>query len=292
MKNKIFCALVLLACALTTTNLTAQSKKSTYKIGLIDLMLLKRQKPGALQLTKDLGADGLEVDMGGLGQRESFDNTLANDTIRQMYLDKIKELNIEICALSMSGFYAQSFAHKPTAVKAVADCIATMKKMNVKIGFLPLGTNSDLTEHPEVRDTIVQRLKEVAKIAEKEKVIIAIETSVSAADQVKLLKDIGSPAIKISYNFQNAYQRGRDLATELQTLGAKNIAQIHCTNKDSVWLQNDPQVDLAATKKVLDKMKWKGWLIIERSRDAKQARNVKFNYGANVAYVKSIFEQG
>lgn len=289
MKNKILILLVIASC-FSEAGLFAQSKSSPYKVGLIDLMLLKRQKPGALQLTKDLGADGLEVDMGGLGQRESFDNTLAVDSVRELYLSKIKELNIEICALSMSGFYAQSFAHKETSVKAVADCITTMKKMGVKIGFLPIGTNSDLTEHPEARDSVVSRLKQVAKIAEKENVIIAIETSISAADQLKLLKDIGSPAIKISYNFQNAYQRGRDLATELQTLGAKNIAQIHCSNKDSVWLQNDPQVDLAATKKVLDKMKWHGWLIIERSRDAKQSRNVKANYGANVAYVKSIFE--
>jgi len=50
--------------------------KSTqrYKIGLIDLMLLKRQKLGAIILTKQIIADGVEVDMGGLGNRPTFDN--------------------------------------------------------------------------------------------------------------------------------------------------------------------------------------------------------------------------
>jgi hypothetical protein len=45
-------------------------------------------------------------------------------------------------------------------------------------------------------------------------------------------------------------------------------------------------------KKTLDKMKWSGWLVIERSRDAKDPRNVKKNFGANTAYVKSIFQKG
>jgi hypothetical protein len=43
-------------------------------------------------------------------------------------------------------------------------------------------------------------------------------------------------------------------------------------------------------KQTLDKMKWKGWLVVERSRDAKQATNVKYNFSANTAYVKSIFQ--
>jgi hypothetical protein len=37
-------------------------------------------------------------------------------------------------------------------------------------------------------------------------------------------------------------------------------------------------------------MGWSGWLVVERSRDAKDPHNVKKNYGANTAYVKSIFQ--
>ena len=43
-----------------------------YKIRLIDLMLLKRQKLEAITLTGQLKADGAEVDMGGLGRRPTF----------------------------------------------------------------------------------------------------------------------------------------------------------------------------------------------------------------------------
>jgi sugar phosphate isomerase/epimerase len=253
-------------------------------------MLLKRQKLGAFPLAKTVGADGLEVDMGGLGDRETFDNQLAIDSIRRQFLDKAKELHLEIASLAMTGFYSQSFATRPTWQKMIADCIRTMQQMQVKIAFLPLGVNGDLAKHPELRPAIVERLQAAGKMANEAGVIIGIETSLSAAEEVRLLKEIGSPAIKIYFNFANALDARRDLYEELRILGKENICQIHCTNTDGVWLQNDPAIDMKKVKEVLDKMGWGGWLVIERSRDAKDPKNVKANFGANTAYVKSIFQ--
>lgn len=265
-------------------------KGQRYKIAVVDLMILKRQKLGAFQLTKDIGADGVEVDMGGLGNRVTFDNQLAQPEMRQQFLDKAKELNLEICSLAMTGFFAQSFAKRDGVDRMVQDCIDTMKAMNVRVAFLPLGVNSDLTKNPELRPAVVERLKLIAPKVEAADVIIGIETSLSATDEAKLLDEVGSPAIQSYFNFANAWDNGRDVCEELKILGKKRICQIHCTNTDGVWLQNDPKVDLKKIKKTLDKMKWSGWLVIERSRDAKDPRNVKWNFGANTAYVKSIFQ--
>ncbi|MET0463822.1 MAG: sugar phosphate isomerase/epimerase family protein [Chitinophagaceae bacterium] len=268
----------------------AQSK-DRYKIGLIDLMLLKRQKLGAITLTNELGADGVEVDMGGLGNRPTFDNQLLVDSVRAQFLAKAKELNVEIFSLAMTGYYAQSFCSRDEYKKSIEDCIKTMKLMNVRTAFLPLGVQCDLVKNPERRDSVIARLKVAGKMAQKAGVVIGIETSLSATEEVKLLKDIGSKAIKIYFNFSNPLKEGRDLIAELKILGRKNICMIHATNKDSVWLQNDPQIDMQLVKKTLDEMKWKGWLVIERSRDATKPREVKYNFGANTAYLKGIFQE-
>jgi len=270
--------------------LFAVAKKSKYKIAVIDLMILKRQKLSALQLTKEIGADGLEIDMGGLGDRETFDNKLADPKVRQEYLDKAKELNLEICALAMTGFYAQSFAKRPTYLKMIQDCLDTMKAMNVKVGFLPLGIQGDLVKNPELRQPIVERLKIVGKMAKKVGVVIGIETSLDAKGELALLNEIDSKAIKSYFNFSNAIKNGRDLHQELRILGRKNIIQIHATNEDGVWLENDPKIDLVKVKETLDDMGWCGWLVLERSRDAKQPTNVKYNFSANTAYLKKIFQ--
>jgi len=291
LKMKKLSSIIVIAILLSPVVLSAQNHQR-YKIGLIDLMLLKRQKLGALPLTKEIGADGVEVDMGGLGTRPTFENQLLNDTIRKQFLDKAKELNIEIFSLAMTGYYAQSFCGRTEYIKSIEDCITTMKLMNVKVAFLPLGVQCDLKKNPGVRDSVIARLKVAGKMANEAGIVIAIETALSATEEIKLLKEINSPAIKIYFNFSNPLKEGRDLYKELKILGKKNIAMIHCTNKDSVWLQYDPQIDMKKVKKTLDKMKWSGWLVIERSRDANKGKDVKGNYGANTVYLKKIFQSG
>jgi len=262
-----------------------------YQVAVVDLMILKRQKLGAFQLAKDVGADGVEVDMGGLGDRETFDNQLTNAVTRQQFLDQAKELGVEIPSLAMTGFFAQSFAERPTVPRMIQDCIDTMKLINVKIAFLPLGVKGDLVKNPELRPAIVERLKAAGKQAEQAGVIIGVETSLSAAEDVRLLGDVGSPAIKIYFNFANAAKNGRDIASELRTLGKDSICQIHATNEDGVWLENDPKLDLPKIKQALDEIGWNGWLVVERSRDAKDPRNVKKNFAANVAHLKKVFQE-
>lgn len=282
-----------LVCLLLSSAAFAQdlpSGKSHYGIAVSDLMILKRQKLGAVQLAKELGADGLEVDMGGLGNRETFDSKLADPETRKQFIDESHALGIRFCSLAMTGFYAQSFATRPTYMKMVGDCISTMKAMGVKIAFLPLGIQGDLAKNPELRPAIVERLKVAGKMAADSGVIIGIETSLDAKGDKRLLKEIGSPAVKIYFNFANPVKAGRDLCRELKTLGRDRICQIHCTNEDGVWLQNDPQINMPKVKHTLDKMGWKGWLVALRSRDQKDPRNVKWNFGANVSYLKSIFE--
>ena len=263
-----------------------------YKVAVVDLMILKRQKLGAFQLTKDIGADGVEVDMGGLGNRPTFDNQLLIDSVRKQFLDKARELKLEIPSLAMTGYYAQSFCQRPVFLQSIEDCITTMKLMNVKTAFLPLGVQCDLVKKPELRDSVISRLKLAGALAEKAGVVIGIETALDAKGELQLLKDIGSPAIKSYFNFSNALKNGRDVSSELKILGKQNIIQIHCTDDDGVWLQNNERLDMKKVKQTLDEMNWTGWLVIERSRDAKEPGNVKKNFGANTAYVKSIFQTG
>lgn len=264
--------------------------KSRYKIAVCDWMILKRQKLGAFSLAKEINADGIELDMGGLGARETFDSKLGDPIERQNFLVKSKELGVGISSIAMSGFYAQSFAMRATVNKMIDDCITTMDKMNVKIAFLPLGTQCDLVKNPELRPAIIERLQWAGKQVGKIGGVIAIETSLDATQEKQLLDEVGSKNIKSSFNFSNAIDNGRDICDELKILGKKYLAQIHASNTDKVWLENDTAIDMLKVKATLDAMKWKGWLIVERSRDVSIIRDVKANYGANVRYLKKIFQ--
>jgi sugar phosphate isomerase/epimerase len=270
----------------------AAPAEQRYRIAVCDWMILKRQKLGAFKLTKEIGADGVELDMGGLGNRETFDSKLGDPAVRQQFLDEARNQQVEISSVAMSGFYAQSFAEREGVDRMVQDCINTMQQLQVKVAFLPLGVQGDLVKFPHLRPVVVERLKAVAVQAEKAGVIIGIETALDAAGEVKLLDDIGSSSIQSYFNFANALEAGRDLQKELRILGKDRICQIHCTDKDGVWLKDNTRIHLPKVKKTLDKMGWRGWLVIERSRDAKDPRNVKWNFSANTTYLKSVFQKG
>jgi len=270
----------------------AAPAEQRYRIAVCDWMILKRQKLGAFKLTKEIGADGVELDMGGLGNRETFDSKLGDPAVRQQFLDEARNQQVEISSVAMSGFYAQSFAEREGVDRMVQDCINTMQQLQVKVAFLPLGIQGDLVKFPHLRPVVVERLKAVAVQAEKAGVTIGIETALDAAGEVKLLDDIGSSSIQSYFNFANALEAGRDLQKELRILGKDRICQIHCTDKDGVWLKDNTRIHLPKVKKTLDKMGWRGWLVIERSRDAKDPRNVKWNFSANTTYLKSVFQKG
>ncbi|MEQ8848919.1 sugar phosphate isomerase/epimerase family protein [Botrimarina sp.] len=283
-------ATLLGAPSLAAPSLTDAAAAPRYRVGVCDWMMLKRQKLGAIGLAAEIGADGVEVDMGSLGQRDTFESKLGDPEAREQFLSEAADRGVAICSLAMSGFYAQSFAERPTVPRMVGDCLATMRAMGVRVAFLPLGVQGDLVQRPELRPAVVERLKRFGADAEEAGLVIGVETALDAAGEAELLDEIGSPGVRSYFNFANALQNGRDLHAELRVLGAERICQIHATDEDGVWLENNERVDMPAVKDTLDQMGWSGWLVVERSRDASDARNVGRNFGANVAYLQRVFQ--
>lgn len=265
--------------------------KENYKIAACDWMLLKRQKIGSFKLMNELGGDGVEIDMGGLGKREQFDNKLRDSHFQELFRKEAATYNLEVPSIAMSAFYAQSFATRNNYLDLVKEAIEAATALGAKVIFLPLGVQCDLTKNPELRPILIERLKNAGKMAKKAGITIGIETALDAAGDVKLLKEINSSAIKIYFKFQNSLENGRDLYKELRTLGKKRICMIHCTDTDGVTLPYNTRLDMKKVKSTLDDMGWKGWLVVERSRDKDDVRNVKKNYGTNIKYLKEVFQE-
>ena len=296
-------------------------------VSCCDWMMLKRQKMGAFTLAKQINADGVEMDMGGLGRRILFDNKFRdNDIETSKFQRAMDSLNIKVSSIAMSGFFAQTLidrrfneytkadgtkdCYPHTKSESIAnyralfnECFDTMDKFGAKVAFLPLGGSGREWQsgEGEVYDTLCARLHMVGEMALKRGVVVGIRTAMPAKFSIKMLKDIDSEGIKIYYNFQDACDRFKAgdapeaktstelICQELKTLGAKRICQIHVSNTDRVTLRHDTDIDMPAVKKTLNKIRYKGWLVVERSRNAKDVRNVRGNFGDNVAYLKEVF---
>ena len=294
MKNVAFVGL----CVLMLTSVDAlaqrqQQKQPRYQVAACDWMMLKRQKLGEFQLAKDIGADGVEVDMGSLGQRVLFDNKLREPEHQRVFRRTADSLGVKVPSMAMSGFFAQNLLKRDNYMELLEDCIVSMRAMGAKIVFLPLGGSGHLWEPtltPEHQE-MVKRLHEMGERARQAGIVIGIRTALSADYDVAFLREINSQGIKIYFNMQDAVDRHRDVSAELKKLGRQNICQIHASLTDSVTLDRDPRIDLRAVKRTLDEMQWTGWLVVERSRDAGKTRDVRGNFGTNVSYLKQIFQK-
>ncbi len=277
--------------ALTVLMPDTMMAQERYQVGVCDWMILKRQKLGAFDLAKQLGCDGLELDMGSLGQREAFENQLRDDHQAEIFKRTADSLGITVGAVAMSGFYAQDLTKKDTYLSLAADCFDTMDKMGgVKVAFLPLGgSGNDWTTNKTKRAEIVKRLHEIGEAAKQRGKRVGIGTPLDAKGNLKLLKEIKSEGIGIFYSFQATIENGLDISEDMKRLGAKNICAIHASNTDGKWLRDDSLVNLPAIKQTLDAMGWSGWLFVERSRNTSMVRNVKMNYGNNVRTLKEVF---
>lgn len=288
MKRLFFTLLILAAGIILPESVLAQQR---YQIGVCDWMVLKRQKLGEFKLAKELECDGIEMDMGGLGNRNSFDNKMRDPKMVRLFKHTADSFGIKVGAVAMSGFYGQSFAKKESWRWLIQDCLNTMDAMGAKVAFLPLGgCGNNWTDSLQLRRQIVWRLHEIGEMAKARGMVIGIDTPLDAEGNIKLLDEINSDGIKIFYKFQTAIENKRDIAKEIKTLGKDRICAIHASNTDGVWLRNDKAVKMKKIKKALDKAGWSGWLFVERSRDVNQVRNVKKNYGENVKYLKEIMQ--
>lgn len=292
--NLKYCVIVLILSWVLSPVLAQQANTLShrYKVAACDWMMLKRHKLGEFKLSHEIGADGVEMDMGGLGKRDTFDNKLHQVYFQELFKKTAAEYQIEVPSIAMSGFYGQSFLKHRNYRVLIDDCIKTMQVMGAKIAYLPLGgCGNDWKTDDEQRRRLVSRLHVAGEMAHSEGLVIGIRTGLSAKEDIKLLEQINSEGIQIYFSVQEALDNKRDLYKELKTLGRKRICQIHISETDGVTLPHSKNIDMHRVKEQLDKMGWSGWLVVERSRDAGDVRNVKKNFGMNIRYLKEVFQR-
>lgn len=139
MNVKKIISLIMLLFMLLPLGAQNSEGKQRYKIAACDWMMLKRQKIGSFQLMKELGGDGIEMDMGGLGKRDTFDNKFHQPHFCKLFKETAQEQHIEVPSVAMSGFFGQSFLTHHNYKALVQDCLNTMKVMGAQVAFLPLG---------------------------------------------------------------------------------------------------------------------------------------------------------
>src|SRR5262249_35427188 len=106
--------------------------------------------------------------------------------------------------------------------------IPIAKAMGTRVILLPFFGKWALKTQAEM-DFVGDALRELAPAAEKAGVILGLEDTISARDNVRIMERSKSPAVLTYYDVGNSTQQGFDIIEEIRWLGRSASAK--CTSR-------------------------------------------------------------
>ena len=260
--------------------LLAAPQSRWFKIGACEWNL-RRQDPSCFDVAKEIGLDGVQVNMGALEN----DMHLRKPQVQKAYLDAAKRTGLEIGSLAIGEMNRVPLKSDPRAAAWLAESIDVCKALGITISMPAMFGAGDLDmNNTKEIDHLVQVIKDVAPKAEKEGILIALENYLSAEDNMKIIDRVGSPAVRVYYDVGNSTDKGRDILKEIRTLG-KLICEFHA--KDAHHMLGQGRIDFGEVRKAIDDVAFSGWIQIE----AACPNGLIKDYRAHYKYLRSLFPE-
>jgi L-ribulose-5-phosphate 3-epimerase len=252
----------------------AAKSRVKFKIGVTDWNLKLEDKVESIALAKSLGFDGVQV---SIGKVIADKLPLSDPALQKNFLDEAKRVELPVESLCLEMLHRNYLKSDPLGQRWVADCIPIAKAMGIRVVLLPFFGKGALETTAEM-DKVGDILKEVASAAEKSGVILGLEDTISARDNVRIMERSKSPAVLTYYDVGNATKAGFNPVEEIRWLGASRICEIHL--KDNPHYLGEGTIDFKAVIDALADIGFAGWAQLETetpvSVEADMHRNLKF----------------
>ncbi len=232
----------------------------------------------------DLGFHGIEFGI-DLDYREDPLWTGAGN-LRQAMKEAAQNTGVEaasIC-LHLLNHEEQSPAsgeaeHREVANEIVRKTIEACAHIGASVILVPFFGTATLKTEDQIQ-RLISEMKRFAPIAEDKGVCLALETSLSAPDMVRIVESVGSNFVQVYFDTGNTAGAGYNVVQEIEELG-KLIAQTHIKDNPSGTL-GAGNIDFAAALGAFKKVGFDGYLMLETpSTDDPVAGAVK-----NLNYIK------
>lgn len=221
-----------LASAFSFAAAAKNSHRTQFKIGVPDWALNLTASPDAVALAKKIGFDGIQVSFGRLPVNGKL--PLDNPDLIARYLKLSAQKNIPIDGTCLDRLYMDLLKSDKAAPRWVSDGIRLTKALHSQVLMLPLTGRGELRTRAEI-NYVGDALRELGPEASKAGVILGLEDTLSAPDNVSIIERSKSDAVKIYYDVGNANAAGLDPMSEIRWLGRDRICQMYLKDTGA-WL--------------------------------------------------------
>ena len=267
-----------LGCSAFAPLLAAPASRG-FKIGACDWSLDKRGDPAALDVAKQIGLDGVQIDFGTAGNNLR----LRTPEHQQAYRAAMQRTGLAVSSLALCEMNDVPLKSDPRAAAWLDQSLDVCHVMGLPLVMTASFGRGDLDmSHTEEIDRFVKVLRDVVPKAEKLGIIIGLENYLSAADNRKIIDRVGSPQVKVYYDVGNSTDKGRDVAQEIRAL-RKLICEFHA--KDGPHMLGQGRIDFKQVRKALDDIHYNGWLNLE----AAAPNGIVADYKAQLKFLRGLF---
>ena len=274
-------------------------------VGMCDWNLGESCDPELIPRAAEAGLAGLQVSVGTRPDHLP----LRDHTVRQRYLELSKQHQIVFHSVAAGGILnAIPLATEPQSAVYVIDALEAAAALGAKNILMAFFGNGELRltkskgkliekkidgfssyelDAKKVK-RVVEVLRQIAPRAEDLGVVLGLENTLTAAQNLEIIEQVGSPMLQVYYDIGNSTHYGYDVPGEIRLLGNARICEVHIKDwKRSAFSVEAGEVDMSAAAKALAEIGFDKWYCLETS-----GRKGKFieDTRDNVAFVKKTFK--
>ena len=257
---------------------SAAAKGVRFRVGVTDWNLRQTAKIESVALAKKLGFDGVQISIGRKME-------LNDKALQQNFLAESKRLGQPLTSLCLDILHVNGLKSDPLGQRWTAEAIPIAKAMGIKVILLPFFGKWALKTQAEM-DFVGDALKEIAPAAQKAGVILGLEDTISARDNVRIMERSKSPAVLTYYDVGNSTQQGFDVIEEIRWLGNKRICEVHL--KDNPGYMGQGKINFTAVVNALAEIGFDKWAQLECDAPSGSVEN---DMTKNLGFIRGVIAE-
>lgn len=281
----------------------------SFKIGMCDWNVKNDKnesgscRPDFIPLAEQAHIKGLQVSVATSPEHVA----LRNPEVRQQYIELGKKHNIHFHSVAAGSILNSiPLASEPESAVYVIEALEAAKSIgasNILMAFFGRGDlrysdhrgNLALEqENPNIYkldqrgvDRVVNALRQIAPRAEDLGVVMGLENTLSAKQNLEIIERVESDHLQVYYDLGNSWAYGYNVPTELRLLGNNRICEIHLKDWDTPMLgSSEGMVDFTECAKACKEINFDKWYVLETS--GRKNRFIE-DTQTNVAFAKKMF---
>ena len=243
--------------------LSGCGKKRAFQIGVCDWTLGCAGSDKAFDIAKSIGLDGVQLSSPKNKPEGDF---FTPDDIAK-FKAKMDETGLKVASTAPTCMNPCPFYSTDGAVEFTCKAIDAANALGAHSILLP---------------------KEVAPYAKKKDVLVCMENSISAEENIRVIEAVGSDYIKVYFDIFNSQYYGHNTVRDLNLLGKRYIGEIHMKDKGHRLDSGSGMPEsMQACIDAICGIGYEGWLVMElHEHNPKKDGSVEEVLKHNLEYLK------